>query len=143
VENRKARFNYIIDEVFEAGIVLTGPEIKSVRAGQVNLSDSYVSHQAGELWLMNVHISKYAFLNDPHYEPNHRRKLLMHKIEIERLAAIVEQKGFTLVPLEMYLLKGKAKLSIALAKGKNAPDKRRTSQERELKREAERAMKRK
>lgn len=140
-DNRKARFNYHIEEVFEVGIVLSGPEIKAIRAGQVNLSDSYVTHQSGELWLQNVHISKYTFLDDALYEPTRKRKLLMHKREIERLASKSEQKGFTIVPLEIYLTKGRAKLSIALAKGKNAPDKRRSVQERELNREAQRAMK--
>jgi SsrA-binding protein len=140
-DNKKARFAYHIDEVFEAGIVLSGPEIKAIRAGGVNLSDSYISPMRGELWLVNAHISPYTFNADPLYQPTRRRKILMHKMEIERLTAKAEQKNFTIVPLQMYLQRGRAKLSVALAKGKDAPDKRRTTRERELNREAERAMK--
>lgn len=139
--NRKARFQYHIVEDFEAGIVLTGAEIKSVRQGNVNLSDSYVSVRRGELWLLNAHIGKYAFHTDLEYDPTRARKLLMHRREIERLRGQIEQKGFTAVPLQLYLKRGYAKLQIALAKGKDAPDKRQAVRDRETKREAQRAMK--
>ncbi len=140
-DNRKARFSYHLEERFEAGLVLLGAEIKSIRAGNVNLADSYISPYQGELFLVNAHISKYAFSDDAKYDPTRRRKLLMHKREIERLTGRIEQKGYTLVPTKIYLKKGRAKLEIALAKGKAAPDKRETKKKRELDREAERAMK--
>lgn len=140
--NRKARHNYHIVEKFEAGLVLTGGEIKSVRAGEVTLSESYVSPSNGELWLVNAHIKQYRFDPSRDYDPARKRKLLMHKHEIEKLIGRVEQKGFTIVPLQIHLKRGYAKVEIGLAKGKAAPDKRVATKERELDREAQRAMKR-
>ena len=142
VVNRKARFNYTILETFEAGIVLSGNEIKSIRDGGVLLAEAYIKPQNGEMLLIGSHIKEYAFSHDPKYNPDRVRKLLLHKREIERLQGKVETKGLTLVPLRLYLKNGLAKVEIALAKGKDAPDKRRTIMAREKDREAERAMKR-
>lgn len=140
-ENRKARFEYEIVESFEAGIVLTGNEIKSIRNGGMSLNEAYVRPRNGELWLQGAHVTEYAFSNLNDYNPTRARKLLMHRSEIMRLIGRVEQKGLTLVPLKVYLKGGRAKLQLALARGKKAPDKRRTIQDRDQKREAERAMK--
>lgn len=140
--NRKARFNYQILETFEAGLVLTGAEIKSVRKGEISLEESYIAPRNGELWLLNAHVKGYQFSDQAEYDPVRRRKLLMHKHEINKLTSRVEQKGLTLVPLQLYLRKGRAKLELALAKGKAAPDKRQTIKEREADREARRAMRR-
>lgn len=140
--NKKAKFNYEILEKFEAGIVLSGNEIKSIRLGKINLSESYISPKNGELWLENAYINEYSHSSEKHYSPTRKRKLLMHRQEINKLTGRVEKKGLTIVPLSIYLKKGMAKLEVALARGKNAPDKRKTIKERELKREAERAMKR-
>ena len=139
--NKKARFNYEILEKFEAGIVLTGAEIKSIREGKISLGEAYVSPKNEELFLHNSHIPQYTNSNDAKYNPNRVRKLLMHKREIKKLQGRVEQKGLTIVPTRVYLEKGRAKLEIALARGKDAPDKRKTIKERELNREAQRAMK--
>jgi len=141
VANKKARFNYHIEETFEAGIVLTGPEIKSIRDGGVSISESYIVPEGDELFLINAHIKPYAFNPDTKYSPTRKRKLLMHKREIDRLRGRVEAKGYTIVPLNVYLRRGLAKVEIALAKGKASPDKRQATKERELKREAERAIK--
>ncbi len=139
--NKKARFNYLIEETFEAGIVLTGAEIKSIRQGGVSLAEAYIIPHGGELFLVNAHVKPYSFTADTSYNPTRRRKLLMHKREIERLTGRVEAKGYTLIPTKLYLKRGYAKIEVALAKGKAAPDKRQTIKEREGKREAERAMK--
>ena len=139
--NKKARFNYHIDETFEAGMVLTGGEIKSIRVGKINLEESYIVVRNSELFLMQAHISPYQFDTNTGYDPTRKRKLLMHKHEIDRLRGKVEAKGFTLVPTKLYLKRGRAKLELALAKGKAAPDKRDSIRDREAKREAERAMK--
>ena len=139
--NRKARFQYQIVETFEAGIVLTGSEIKSVRAGKVQLGESYVRPQGGELWLIQAHISQYLFDADKNYDPVRKRKLLMKRREIDQLRVKVEQKGLTLIPLSIYLKRGLAKIELALAKGKAAPDKREAVKEREATRETKRAIK--
>ncbi|MCB0355087.1 MAG: SsrA-binding protein SmpB [Bdellovibrionales bacterium] len=141
VQNKKARFNYNVVETFEAGIVLTGAEIKSVRLGGVSLNEAYIVPDKNELFLINAHIKPYQFDTDPKYNPTRRRKLLMHRQEIDKLRGRVEAKGFTLVPTKLYLKRGLAKIEVALAKGKAAPDKRTTIKDREGKREAERAMK--
>jgi len=142
-ENRKARHDYFIDETVEAGIALTGSEIKSVRAGGVNLRESYVRVERGEAWLLNSHISAWthssAFFN---HEPTRPRKLLLHRNEIEHLRGKVEQKGLTLVPLKLYFVKGRAKLEVAVAKGKKLYDKREALAERDSQREMERYVKR-
>jgi len=139
--NRKARFNYHIIETFEAGLVLTGPEIKSVRKGEINLAESYVSPYNGELFLVGAHIKPYAFSTDREYDPVRRRKLLMHRHELDKLVGRVEQKGLTIIPLQLHLKRGRAKIEIALARGKDAPDKRADIKDREKKLEAKRAMK--
>ena len=140
-ENRKARHDYLIEETVEAGIALMGSEIKSVRAGRVNLRESYVRIEKGEAWLLNAHISAWpqsgTYFN---HEPARSRKLLLHRNEIERLRGKVEQKGLTLVPLKLYFVRGRAKVEVAVAKGKKLYDKRETLAERDSQREIERAM---
>lgn len=139
--NKQARFNYTVEDTFEAGLVLTGAEIKSIRQGKISLVESYIVPDRGELFLVGAHIKPYEFNASKDYDPTRRRKLLMHKYEITKLAGRVERKGYTLIPLKVYLKKGYAKLELALAKGKATPDKRKSIQERDQKREAERAMK--
>lgn len=141
IVNKKARFNYHLLETFEAGIVLTGNEIKAVRAGQINLSEAYIRPDAGELFLIGAHITEYSHSSEKSYNPTRTRKLLMHKKEIMKLQGRVNEKGLTVVPVKIYLKRGRAKLEIALAKGKDAPDKRQTIKEREHKKQAERAIK--
>ena len=139
--NRKAYHNYHIGESVEAGIVLTGSEIKSIRAGRVNLSDSYVRPEGGELWLVNAHIARYDPGSYLSHEPRQPRKLPLHRKEIESLTSKVLEKGFTLVPLRLYIKDNLAKVEIALAKGKKLYDKRQTIIRRETEREMARAIK--
>jgi SsrA-binding protein len=140
-QNRKARFNYIIDDVFEAGLVLKGTEVKSLRQGRVNLKDAYARIKDGELYVYQMHISPYPFAFYDNHDPLRPRKLLMHKREIERLNAKVNEQGYTLVPLKIYFKKGKAKISLALARGKKKYDKRETIRRRDEQREMDRARK--
>lgn len=140
--NKKARFQYHIIEKFEAGLVLLGSEIKSVREGHITINESYIRPQGNELILLNAHIKEYAFSRHEKIDPLRPRKLLMHKSEIDKLRGRVEQKGLTIVPLSIYLTRGRAKLEIALVKGKEAPDKRETIKEREADREMARYVKR-
>ena len=139
--NRKAFHDYHIEERHEAGLVLRGTEIKSIREGRVNLRDGYVRPRDGELWLLDVHIGAYKPAGR-HYghDPRRPRKLLLHRYEIDRLIADLERSGHTIVPLQMYLKKGLAKVEIALVKGKPEHDKRRAIAERDAQREIERAM---
>jgi SsrA-binding protein len=139
--NRKAYHDYHIEETHETGIALTGTEIKSVRAGSVNLRDAYAQVKNGELWLMNVHIAPYEPASRQNVDPYRDRKLLMHRKEILRLFGRVQEKGFTLVPLRMYLKKNRAKLEIGLARGKRQYDKREAISKRDAAREMERAVK--
>lgn len=139
-ENRKARHDYFIEETFEAGLVLVGTEVKSCRIGRVNLRDSYAHVENGELYLSNVHISPYEQGNRFNHEPLRKRKLLMHKGEIRRLFSKVREKGYTLVPLRLYFKKGRAKVELALAKGKATYDKRDDIAARDVQREVARAM---
>ena len=141
-ENRKARFNYEILDTFEAGIVLTGAEIKSVRDGGVSIAESFVRPDSSEMVILQMHIKPYAYNTVPGYEPERKRKLLLHKSEISKLKGSVERKGLTIVPLKVYLKRGYAKVLIGLAKGKASPDKRESIKRREGNREAARAMKR-
>ena len=141
-ENRKARFNYEILDTFEAGVVLTGAEIKSVRAGGISIAESYVRAENGEMVILQMHINPYQFNSLAGYEPERKRKLLLHKGEIDKLQNSIERKGLTIVPLKVYLKRGYAKVLIALAKGKASPDKRETIRRREANRDAARAMKR-
>jgi SsrA-binding protein len=142
VSNRRARFDYFIEDTFEAGIVLKGPEIKSVRNGEVSLEQSYIRPKNGELFLINAHIKPYKFTDDKSYDPVRPRKILLNRTEIDKLIRKLETQGKTIVPLSLYLKDGLAKLEIALAKGKTAPDKRSSIKERESKREIARSMKR-
>jgi len=139
--NRKAYHNYHIEETFEAGIVLKGSEIKSIRAGKVNLSDAYARPENGELWLYNSHIASYAAASYNTHEPVRPRKLLLHRKEIDVLVSKVVQKGLTLVPLKLYIKHGVAKLELGVAKGKKIYDKREAIARRDADREVERAMK--
>ena len=141
-ENRKARHDFTIVDQYEAGIMLTGTEVQSLRLGKVNLKDSYAKVKNGEVWLYQVHISPYPFAYYNNHDPLRVRKLLLHKREILRLYAKVNEQGHTLVPLRIYFKKGKAKVVIALAKGKREFDKRHSIREREQKREVDRARKR-
>ena len=138
--NRKARRDYFIDETLEAGIVLTGSEIKSVRAGRVNLADSYVLLKDGEAWLLNTHIAPYRHASGPGHDPRRTRKLLLHRYQLDRLAGRVRAKGFTVVPLRMYLKNNRAKVEVALARGKKQYDKRQSLAERDAQRDVERAL---
>ncbi len=140
-QNRKARHLYFIEDKYEAGIVLKGTEVKSVRAGRANLKDSYGRVDGGELFLYNMHISPYEPGNRFNHEPLRVRKLLMHRREINRLTGYVQEKGYTLVPLSIYLSGGKIKVELALARGKKDFDKRRSIAEKDAQREMERAFK--
>jgi SsrA-binding protein len=138
--NRKARHDYSIEDTMEAGIVLIGSEIKSIRAGRVNLRDGYAAVESGEVWLYNVHIAPYDPASRYGHEPRRKRKLLLHKREIARLERRVQEKGYTLVPLRLYLKGNLAKVELALARGKRQYDKRAAIAEREARRRAERAI---
>ena len=137
-KNKKALFNYFIDETYETGIVLKGSEIKSCREGKVNIKDGYAKIKNGELYLINTHISPYIHANQFNHDPLRERKLLLHKREIKRLIGKIQEKGMTLIPISMYLKNGKAKIELGLAKGKNLYDKResikRKTEDRELER---------
>ncbi len=142
-KNRKAFFDYHIEETIEAGIVLTGNEIKSIRLGRVNLKDSFARIMNGEVFLLNMHISPYNMADGfSHEDPERRRKLLLHRREIKRLIGKTRVKGFTLVPTKLYFKRGKVKVEIALARGKTHYDKRESIKRKESDREMERAMKR-
>lgn len=139
--NRKAYHDYFIEETLEAGLVLVGSEIKSIRAGRVNLRDSYVTFRDGEAWLVGSHIAGYSQASYLDHDPRRDRKLLMNKREILRWRQKAEQKGYTIVPLRLYLRNNLAKVEIALARGKRLYDKREAIAERESQRDIERAMK--
>lgn len=139
--NRRARYDYEIFDTFEAGLVLLGTEIKSIRAGQVSLSDAYARPDNGELWLENAHIASYAAGNLNNHDPKRRRKLLLHRGQILRMTKQVAENGLTLIPLRLYLHGGYAKIELAVARGKKRFDKRRAIIEREREREARAAIK--
>jgi SsrA-binding protein len=141
--NRRARFDYEIVDTWEAGIALMGPEVKSLRDGRANLGDSFATVHRGEAWLEKLHISAYepATRANPS-DPQRRRKLLLHRREIDRLDGRISEKGLTLVPLTVYFLRGRAKVELALARGKHRHDKRETIRRREQDRETQRAMRR-
>ena len=140
VQNRKARHNYDIEDTYEAGIVLTGTEVKSLRAGRASLVDGYAEVRDGEVWLRNVHIPEYDQGSWTNHEPRRSRKLLMRREEISRLIGKTRERGLTLIPLSLYFKDGYAKVEIALAKGRRTHDKRQAIAEKQAKREAERAM---
>ncbi len=142
VTNRRARREYFVEETYEAGLVLTGSEIKSVRDGRVNLQDSYVTIREGEAWLVNSHIAPYKQASCQGHEPKRDRKLLLHRRQINRLAGKVQAKGYTIIPLRLYLKDNRAKVEIALARGKKLYDKREALAKRQAEREIERALRR-
>jgi SsrA-binding protein len=140
-DNRKAFHDYHILETFEAGITLLGTEVKGVREGKANLRDSYARVEKGEIWLYNVHINPYSHRGYVDHDPRRRRKLLLHKQEIRKLIGKTVERGLTLVPTRMYFKNGKVKVALALAKGKQAHDKRETIKRREVDRETRAAIK--
>ena len=139
--NRRARHDYAIEETLEAGIVLTGTEIKSVREHKVNIAEAYVRIEHGEAWLVGAHISEYAHGNRNNHAPNRTRKLLLHRDQISELLGLQSAKGLTVVPLKLYLTRGVAKLEVGVARGKKAHDKRRSIAERDMRRELDRESK--
>ena len=140
-ENRRARFDYFIEDKFEAGIALTGTEVKSLRQGEGSIAESYAAVQGDEVWLINSHIPEYSHGNRMNHEPRRQRKLLLNKREIAKLHGAVTRQGLTLVPLSLYFNgRGRAKVELALAKGKKAHDKRETIKERDWKREQQRLL---
>jgi SsrA-binding protein len=140
-DNRKARFNYHIGEALEAGIALTGTEVKSLRNSRANISESYVSPEGGEIWLINANIPEYLQANRNNHAPKRPRKLLLHKRQVSRLMGAVQREGMTIVPLRLYFNdRGKAKVEIALAQGKKIHDKRETEKARDWQREKGRLM---
>jgi len=139
--NRQARHNYFIDETYEAGLVLVGSEVKSLRDGKANLVDSYAQIRHGEAFLINTHISPYAGANQFNHEPTRTRKLLLHAREIERLTGKTKERGLTLIPLKLYFKDGRAKVELGLARGKKLYDKRDTLRRKVAQREVERSLK--
>jgi len=137
--NKRARFDFSIDEVFEAGIVLTGTEVKALRQGKANLKDSYAKIKGEEIFLMDAHISPYEHGNRFNHDPDRPRKLLMHKREIRRLYGKSREKGFSLIPTKMYFKDGRVKIEIGLGKGKRAYDKRELLKRKTIEREVERS----
>ncbi len=140
--NKDARFRFFIEETFESGIALTGTEVKSLRAGKVQMSDSYVFFRNGEAFLSNMHIAEYSHGNRENHNPLRERKLLLHRKELDKMSAAVNEQGRTVVPTQMYFLKGKAKVEVAIAKGKKLHDKRADVKAKEAKREMDRNRKR-
>jgi len=139
--NRRARHQFAIEETLEAGLALTGTEIKSIRAGRVNLAEAYARIERGEAWLIGAHIAPYEQGNRNNHEPTRTRKLLLHRDQISELVGRTQAKGFTLVPLKLYIRNGMAKLELGIGRGKKAYDKRRAIAERDARRELERATK--
>ena len=142
-QNKKAFHNYFIEETYQTGIALLGSEVKSLRDGKVNLGDSYGDIKRGEVFLVDAHISGYPQANRLNHDPLRTRKLLLHKKEIKRLIGKVEQRGYTLIPLRLYFLKGKVKVDLGLAKGKKLYDKRETLKKKTMEREMEKERGRK
>src|SRR5918911_1860351 len=138
--NRQARHDYFIEETYEAGLILLGSEVKSLRDGKANLSDSYARIQKGEAFLVNAHVSHYPGANQFNHEPTRTRKLLLHAREIERLTGKTKERGLTLVPLRLYFKNGRAKVELGLARGKKLFDKRETLRRKEAQREVERSV---
>ncbi len=141
-ENRKARFNYEIIDTYEAGLVLTGTEVKSLREGKANIAESYATDEGGEMWLINSYLPEYLQANRFNHEPRRRRKLLLSKREANRLQSAINREGMTLIPLKIYFNdQGRAKLELALGKGKKLHDKRETEKERDWNRQKSRLLK--
>ncbi len=141
VENRRARHDYHLGDRFEAGLVLQGTEVKSLRGGKATLQQAYAEVRDGEGWLLGLHVPEYAEGNRANHEPDRPRKLLLHRKELERLASSVAEKGFTVVPTRLYFKAGKVKVELALAKGKELRDKRRDVAARDARRDVERELK--
>ncbi|MDI9579381.1 MAG: SsrA-binding protein SmpB [Thermobispora sp.] len=139
-QNRRAKHDYFIEDTYEAGIVLTGTEVKSLRAGRANLTEGYATVKDGEVWLINVHIPEYSHGTWTNHAPRRTRKLLLHRKEITKLEAVLKERGLTLVPLSLYFKDGKAKVEIGVARGKKSYDKRQALLEKQAKREMARAM---
>jgi len=139
-QNKKARHDYVIEDTFEAGLVLTGTEVKSLRAGRASLVDGFATERDGEIWLHNVHIPEYTQGTWTNHEPRRTRKVLLHRAEIHKLVGKTQEKGLTLVPLALYFKDGYAKVELGLARGKRTYDKRQALAERQANREAQRAM---
>jgi SsrA-binding protein len=139
--NRKAYFEYTVDAIFEAGLVLKGTEAKSLRLGKANIEDAYARFRDGDIYLLNAHISPYSHAAGENHEPDRPRKLLLHKRELKRLAGKIQERGYTLIPIKLYFKNEYAKVELALAKGKRQADKRETIRRREEQRELERARK--
>ncbi len=140
-QNKKARHDYFIEETYEAGIKLMGSEIKSIRLGKVNLSDSYVTFRDGEAYILNMHISKYDYSNRYNHEETRTRKILLHKNEILKLFGKTREQGYAVIPLKVYLKDGLAKVEIGLAKGKKDYDKRQTLKEKDAQRRMDKTLK--
>ena len=136
--NKKARFNYSIDESFECGLMLVGTEVKSIKEGRFSFADSYASVENDELWLLGLHVTPYSFGNRQNHDPLRKRKLLVHRKEIKRLKRVTDEKGLTLVPLKFYLSRGYVKCELGIAKGKKLFDKRDDIRKRDQNRELER-----
>ena len=141
-ENRRARFDYFLEDKLEAGIMLTGTEVKALREGRANIAESYVGVEGRDLALINAHIPEYGPANRFNHEPRRQRKLLLHRKEIDRLASKTAERGLTLVPLELYFKDGRVKVELALARGKRTYDKRHDLAQRDAAREVERAFRR-
>ena len=141
-ENRQARHNYTLLETYEAGIALLGTEVKAVKTGKVQLKEAYADIEGNEAWLLNAHISEYSHGNRENHQPMRRRKLLLHRGEIEKLQSKVKEKGLSLIPLKLYLKNGKVKCELAVAKGKKQHDKREAERAREAQEEARDAVRR-
>ncbi len=140
-ENRKARYNYFIEDTYEAGMVLLGTEVKSLRLGRINLKDAFARIKKGEVFVHQIHIGMYPFASYNNHEPLRKRKLLLHKYEIKKLYGKANEKGYSLIPLKVYFSHGKVKLTLALAKGKRKYDKRETIRRRDEQRDLERSKK--
>ena len=140
-QNKKARFDYFVEETYECGIVLVGTEVKSVKAGNVSFADSFAEIINGELWMRNFHISEYAYSSVFNHNPDRQKKLLVHKEELKRIRRKVEEKGYTLIPLDFFLKHGIVKITLGICKGKKQYDKRETIKERDINRELSRDFK--
>jgi SsrA-binding protein len=138
--NRRARYNYTVEESLECGIELKGTEVKSLKIGKFSFSDAYGKIEGGELWLISLNIQPYLFGNIFNHDPDRPRKLLVHKQELKRLKRKVDEKGLTLVPLKFYLKKGRVKVELGICRGKKLVDKRQSIKQKDMKRDAERAM---
>ena len=141
-QNKSARHDYFIEEVYECGLVLTGTEVKSLRAGRASLTDGYAMAKEGEIWVSGIHIPEYNQGSWTNHMPRRERKLLLHKREIAQIAGVIKQGGLTLIPLSLYFKDGKAKVEIAVAKGKKAHDKRETLKQQQATREVDRELSR-